>query len=30
METGESLVPKKLKNGTIDTSILDAVAKHLN
>ncbi len=30
METGESLVPKKLKNGTIDTSILDAVSKHLN
>ena len=30
LECGEmSLVPKKLKNGTIDTSVLDTISKHL-
>lgn len=29
LEGGKSLVPKKLKNGTIDTSILDTISKHL-
>jgi hypothetical protein len=29
MESGLSIVPKRLKNGTIDTTILDAISKHL-
>ncbi len=30
MEGGASIVPKILKNGTIDTTILDTIGKHLN
>lgn len=29
MESGLSIVPKRLKDGTIDTSILDTISKHL-